>query len=287
MDGWKMSLKKINKKLGIILILLILFTIILSFFVSASVGDSLKTSLSNIFPFNDQPSFGDFLIFAALFCAATVLGLSKFYGGESGGNSAPVYVMAIALGLALAGGLVYGGKFTIIKFLPFSILFICVIVWVALYFFLSKVIGTDSTGKMVFVFILSVIVAVGLIIVAIMLLCGDGQCDSNPFMSKIFGSESLLAKIGIIGEGGVGGIGGIGGEGGLFGDSTGADSDRVDSSYTAAKEFLEKNKGSLTLENADRAQSHIEELTSLKKSLDVERQNADKSEVLKNKNGTK
>ncbi|MBT5022860.1 hypothetical protein HOK51_04040 [Candidatus Woesearchaeota archaeon] len=257
-----MKFNQNKTKSALFLLILVLLTVMLSFSVLAFTKDELKTSASkvkskigNLFQFSEQPSTGDVVIFTLIFFAMVWIALSKMWGDGDGSTKSAIIVLSITLALALSIGLVYGGKFTVVKIFPFAMILLAVLLWAGLFLLFSKLFSIESVKGKVFLVIVTTILTIGIILLGSIMLCDNNKCEQNPFLKKVFGSESILGKIGLTGAG-------I-----SIGSDDGPTEVPDDPRYVAASEFINSaNANNITqdLNFANSAQFHIGELTALK-----------------------
>ncbi|MBT7903126.1 hypothetical protein HN587_04615 [Candidatus Woesearchaeota archaeon] len=221
----------------------------------AAVGNSMK----KLFAFDDTPSFGDFLIFMIIYCFIAFMGLQKFRGE---GNNAAVYLAVLAIGAALTGGLVFGGKITVTKLLPISVIILFFALMGGLFWVIRKVLG-EGAGKAIIALVLALILSCVIFYFLIVTVCNDNSCNSNSVLKKMFGSDSILGHLGL----------------GDISSSNSDDKSKSDDSskvgepgsdndprLVAATKFLSDTSPE-NLEDANLAQGHIVSLNQLKSEL--------------------
>jgi rubrerythrin len=185
------------------LALLLLFALIAVLLVSdmafaADIGDGLRNvggrigGFFNDYASSEGPTFIDFAIFAIIFFTMCWVGFSAVFKEAKAANIA----LSISLGLALSLALVYGGKFTVKKLLPFAAIFLFLLLMIGIYALLKKFIFTkDTTASKIFSALFAIIVSIAILAVAWHFICEGDRCESNAFLSKIFGSESIIGKL--------------------------------------------------------------------------------------------
>ncbi len=187
-------------KLGVLLVLALIILIFMTDVASAAIGDSLRNMGSNIGGFldnyasQDEPTVIDFFLFAIIFITLCYMGFSKVFKDAKNAS----VVLSIALGLALSIGLVYGGKFTLKKLLPFAGVILFLLIFLGIFAMLKKFIFTkDTIMSKILSAVVAVIVSIALIALMWNMLCDDdgGMCENNGFLRKIIGSESWLGKL--------------------------------------------------------------------------------------------
>ncbi|MFQ5474662.1 MAG: hypothetical protein ACE5DM_02395 [Candidatus Nanoarchaeia archaeon] len=195
---------KVMKRV-MLFILFILIAALLSTVVFADLKSSISgagAKVKGVFSFNaSSPGFVDFLLFFVIFMSLTWIGLSKWFEGGGGASKGGVIGLAVGMSLGLSAALVYGAKWGIAKLLPFAFIFLGVILFIALYALMNRMIGGDSTGRKIFAFIIAAILTV----LVLSLVLGSGICDKSPILSRICGSDSVFNKFGSLGEGWGGG----------------------------------------------------------------------------------
>lgn len=187
-----------NAKLPAILAIFFFITLIASQTASADVIDSLRAIPSGIggalnnYASTDAPSVIDFLLFAILFFALCWIGFNNVFKESKNAN----VVLSLALGTALAIALVYGGKFTVKKLLPFAAIILFLLLIVGIYALLKKFIFTkDTVFSKIISIVLALLVALAILIASWHFICSDNNCDNNAFMRKILGSESIVGRL--------------------------------------------------------------------------------------------
>jgi heme exporter protein D len=152
---------------------------------------SRMSSILGSYASSNTPTFFDFLLFFVIFFALCWVGFSNVFKEAKGPNIA----LSIALGLALSVALVYGGKFTIKKLLPFAAAVLFLLLIILLYSLLKKYIfSKDTIISKVLSWIFAILLSLLLLFVAWSFICSGNSCESNPFMKKVFGSESIVGK---------------------------------------------------------------------------------------------
>jgi hypothetical protein len=192
------------------MLLIIIIALLLSEMVfAANIMDGIRGAGGRIGGFfsnyasSEGPTFLDFLIFTVIFFALCWVGFSSVFKDAKNAN----VVLSVAVGLALSVALVYGGKFTLKKLFPFAAVILFILLFVMIYALLKKFIFTkDTIMSKILSAVFAIIISVALLIVAFNFICGGDRCESNAFLRKVFGSESILGKlfrgIGNIFEGG-------------------------------------------------------------------------------------
>jgi uncharacterized protein YoxC len=186
-------------KLAPLFVIALIFLITLSTVVLASpIGDAFRGAGNRIGGFFNNyanatgPTFLDFFIFAVIFFAICWIGFSSVFKDAKGANVA----LSVALGLALSTALVYGGKFTIKKLLPFAGMLLVLLALIGLYALLRKFIFTkDTIGSKLLAFLFAVIITIVLVTLLWKMICSGGTCESSGFLKKVFGSESIFGKL--------------------------------------------------------------------------------------------
>ncbi|MFH1064165.1 MAG: hypothetical protein V1729_03735 [Candidatus Woesearchaeota archaeon] len=151
------------------------------------VGGALGSYASN-----DAPGVFDLFIFMVIFFSLCWIGFSAVFKDAKNAN----VVLSLALGVALAVAMVYGGKVGLVKLLPFAGLILFIIVFVLIYALLNKFIFTKG-GAMskILTAVLAVIISIALIMVAWNTICDSGSCENNAFMQKLTGTGSVFGKM--------------------------------------------------------------------------------------------
>ncbi|MBW2964185.1 hypothetical protein KY363_01885 [Candidatus Woesearchaeota archaeon] len=188
----KMKLKVSIALLGLIAVLVtVMFAdSVLAAPTGLAIGDRIG-GFFNSYAANDSPQFLDFFLFTVIFFAVCWIGFSNVFKDAKNANVA----LSIAVGLALSIALVYGGKFTLKKLLPFAGTILFIVAIVLIYAFLKKFVFTSDTKMSKFLaFIFAIIIAVALFALLYHFICSGNNCENNAFMRKIFGSESIFGK---------------------------------------------------------------------------------------------
>ncbi len=140
----------------------------------------------------EGPTFLDFFIFAVIFIALCWAAFSSVFKDAKNAS----VVLAVAVGLALSIALVYGGKFTIKKLLPFAGIILFLLIFVGIYAVLKKFIFTkDTIFSRILSAVVAIIVSIALLAVAWNMICSDNNCESNVFLRKVLGSESVVGRL--------------------------------------------------------------------------------------------
>ncbi|MFC1723318.1 hypothetical protein ACFL0V_04215 [Nanoarchaeota archaeon] len=198
-----------NKKRMTVFLLCILIVILLSNIVAAQffskVSSGIKNTGSRIsnsgvgqyfqkYAATDKPTFLDFFLFAVLFFAMSWIAFNKFFQDAGKG---PVIAMSVAIGLGLAAALVWGGKFTIKKLLPFALVFLGIAIFIVIYVLLSRfVFKGETAGSKAGAAIIALIITGILMFFMISAVCNNNRCNTSPILSKVFGPNSMFGKIG-------------------------------------------------------------------------------------------
>jgi hypothetical protein len=197
------------KLASLIFISLILALLLTQAVMAAPFGDAMRNmggSISgyfNDYASDDNPRVIDFLVFAVIFFTMCWVGFSAVFKEAKPANIA----LSVALGLALSVALVYGGKFTLKKLLPFAAVLLFLLLIIGIYALLTKfVFKSESAGKKILAIVIAIIVSIAILAVAWSFICDSDRCENNAFLKKMFGSESLLGGL-------FSGVGDIFGEG--------------------------------------------------------------------------
>ena len=146
----------------------------------------------NSYASSDAPGFLDFLIFSVIFFSLCWVGFSQVFKDAKAANIA----LSISLGFALSVALVYGGKFTVKKLLPFAAVILFLLAIVLIYSLLKKFVFTkDTIVSKVLSVIVAILISCALLYLAWSFICSGSNCENNAFMKKIFGSESIVGKL--------------------------------------------------------------------------------------------
>ncbi|MBW2971572.1 hypothetical protein KY359_00920 [Candidatus Woesearchaeota archaeon] len=189
----------IATKIAVLLIIALAVALLLSEVVSAqTVGERLRGAGGRIGGFFDGyassegPTFIDFFIFAVIFFALCWISFSQLF--KEGKNANVVLSLALAVALSLA--LVYGGKFTIKKLLPFAMVILFLLLVIGIYAMLKKFVFTkDTIFSKIISFVIAIVVAIALLVAFWHFVCSDDNCENNAFMRKLIGSESIFARL--------------------------------------------------------------------------------------------
>jgi len=164
----------------------------------SGIGTSISSTL-NSYASSDAPGFIDFLIFSVIFFALCWVGFSNVFKDAQNANIA----LSVALGFALSIALVYGGKFTIKKLLPFAGVILFLVAVVLIYALLKKFVFTGTgVASTIFAVVVALLISLALLFLAWSMICSGTACDNNAFMKKIIGSDSYIGKF----FGGMGGV---------------------------------------------------------------------------------
>lgn len=142
---------------------------------------------------NEEPTVIDIFLFAVIFITLCYVAFKNVFKDAKNAN----VVLAISVGAALSIALVYGGKFTIKKLLPFAGVILFLLIFLGIFAMLKKFIFTKDTiiSKILSV-VVALIVAFALLAVMWNMVCNDsGACESNGMLRKIIGSESWIGKL--------------------------------------------------------------------------------------------
>ncbi|MBI5880686.1 hypothetical protein HZB90_00995 [archaeon] len=206
------------KLASLILISLVLALLLSQLVMAAPFGDAMRSlgdrvsGYFNDYASDDNPRVIDFLVFAVIFFTMCWVGFSAVFKEAKPANIA----LSVALGLALSVALVYGGKFTLKKLLPFAAVLLFILLIIGIYALLTKfVFKGESTGKKILAIFIAILVSIAILAVAWSFICDNNRCENNAFLKKMFGSESLLGGV-------FSGVGDIFGEGAAATPSTSA-----------------------------------------------------------------
>jgi hypothetical protein len=177
--------------------LLLMVTILANLVDAASVKDAVRNTGSRIsnyfnsYASSTGPSFLDFLVFSVIFIAVCWIGFSQVFKEAKGANVA----LSVAVGFALSVALVYGGKVTLKKLLPFAGVVLVILGFIGLYALLSKFVFTKGTaGSKILAFIFALIITIVIVSLLWSAICNNNRCEGNAFAKKLFGSESAIGK---------------------------------------------------------------------------------------------
>ncbi|MBW2968215.1 hypothetical protein KY362_07050 [Candidatus Woesearchaeota archaeon] len=141
---------------------------------------------------SDDPHIIDLVIFSVMFFALAYGGFKAVFKDAQGANIA----LSLSMGLGLAIGLVYGGKFTLKQLLPFSILIAIVGITLLFFPYIKKYIFTkDSWPMKILSFIVALVLAVAIVGAMIYFVCGDDRCEDNALLRRMMGSDSIFGSI--------------------------------------------------------------------------------------------
>jgi hypothetical protein len=164
----------------------------------SSMGSSIGGFFDD-YASTEGPTVIDFLLFAIIFFAICWIGFGAVFKDAKNAN----VVLSLALGLALSVALVYGGKFTLKKLLPFAAMILLILLMIGIFALLRKFIFTkDTAGSKLIAAVFAIIISVALLIIAFNFICDSGSCENNAFLRKVFGSESIIGRL-LSGAGGI------------------------------------------------------------------------------------
>jgi hypothetical protein len=183
--------KREVKRLALLLLLSSIFTIILSELVLAQGVFGRVNNMFARYAANPAPGFLDFFVFFIIFFALCWIGFNQVFKDARKANVA----LSVAVGLALSVALVYGGRFTLKKLIPFAAIILFILIILGIYVLLKKTLFTkDTKMSKILAFIITIILAILLIAVAWNMICSDYTCERNPFMQRFIGSQSWIGK---------------------------------------------------------------------------------------------
>lgn len=155
------------------------------------VGGSIG-SLFSSYAANPGPTMFDLIVFFTIFFALCWIGFNQVFKEARNANIA----LSVAVGLALSVALVYGGKFTLKKLLPFAAVILFMLIIVGIYALLKKFLFTkDTTASRIISFMVAIIISIALLFLAWSMMCSDYGCERSPIMQKVFGSQSIIGKL--------------------------------------------------------------------------------------------
>lgn len=155
------------------------------------VGNRIGNMFSS-YAANPGPTFFDLIIFFVIFFALCWIGFNQVFKEARNANIA----LSVAVGLALSIALVYGGKFTLKKLLPFAAVILFMLIIVGIYALLKKFLFTkDTAASKIISFMVAIIISIALLFLAWSMMCSDYGCERSPTMQKVFGSQSIIGKL--------------------------------------------------------------------------------------------
>ena len=171
--------------------LTIIAIIIALFSVQIAVAPDIGAYFSN-YASTEGPTLLDFFILSVIFFAVCWVAFSAVFKEAKNAN----VVLSLAVGFALSVALVYGGKFTLKRMLPFAMIILFLLIFLGIFAMLKKFIFTkDTIMSKILSFIFALIVSFALLAVALNFMCSGNRCEGNAFMKKTFGSESVIGNM--------------------------------------------------------------------------------------------
>ncbi|HII72747.1 TPA: ECF transporter S component [Candidatus Woesearchaeota archaeon] len=162
--------------------------------IGSSIGNSKVGQYFKSYGDQQGPTFFDFMIFFIIFFCMAYLGFKQFF--ENAGKG-PIIGLSVALGLALSTALVWGGKVTLKKLIPFALVFLALGILLLVYSLLKKfAFSSDSAAAKIGAFFIALIITLILTYLLISMVCFNNRCDRSPIMGKFFGSGSIFGKVG-------------------------------------------------------------------------------------------
>jgi len=159
------------------------------------IGSSISGGVGGFFGSyaNAQgPTFLDVIVFAIIFVVLCYVAFTNVFKDAKQAN----VVLALALGIALSLGLVFGGNFTLKKLFPFAGVILFLLIFIGIYALLKKFVFTkDTTFSKIISAVIAIIVAAALIFALFSMVCSDRSCESNPILGKIFGHSSIFGNL--------------------------------------------------------------------------------------------
>lgn len=154
-------------------------------------GSRVSAMLSS-YAANPGPTFFDLIIFFTIFFALCWIGFNQVFKEAKNANIA----LSAAVSVALSVALVYGGRFTLKKMLPFAAVILFFLLILGIYAVLKKFLLTkDTTASRIVSFVVAILISVGLLFLAWNMICSDYNCERNPVLQKILGSQSVIGKL--------------------------------------------------------------------------------------------
>ncbi|MBN1543928.1 hypothetical protein JW898_00520 [Candidatus Woesearchaeota archaeon] len=182
----------------LLLVMIILAALLTQTVLAANIGDSFRSAGGRIGGFfgsyaeSEGPTLIDFFLFAVIFFALCWVGFSAAFKDAKNAN----VVLSVAVGLALSIALVYGGKFTLKKLLPFAAVILFMLLVLGIYAALKKFVFTkDTTLSKILSFVIAIVVAIALLFAFWSFVCSDNNCENNAFLRKVLGSESIINRL--------------------------------------------------------------------------------------------
>jgi len=179
-----------SKMFLITLVTLLAILIMANTVLALPFGDKISGFFDN-YASNDEPGLFDLFLFTVIFFALCWIGFSSVFKDAKNAN----IMLSLSVGVSLSIALVYGGKFGLVKLLPFAGIVLFIVAFVLIFALLKKFIFTkDTILSKILSTVVAIIIAIALIMFVWNTICDSGKCESNAFMQKFTGTDSILGK---------------------------------------------------------------------------------------------
>lgn len=195
------GLRRTIKMIALILLLILLLVMFTQAAEALQVPQALKNIGAALTPVENRPGLIDYLVYFTLFTALAYLGFSRWFsGGEGaargagGGERAAVIALSAALGVALTVAIVNGAGFNLARLAPVAVMIIGFLMFIGFVALFRSIFG-KGVWRTILAIILALLVTFLIIYFAKAMICQNNACNTNPFLKKMFGSESIFGKI--------------------------------------------------------------------------------------------